>query len=255
MDSQNRSKINLLLMHWPKGTLAVYEGLKKQGVYRQLAETYVSGGWVERVARGAFKRAGDEVDLPGAVYALQTQLGLSIHPGGKTALQMQGLAHYLPAGLASSYLFGGKTEKLPGWFKPFFSKATYAMTNLFGDRQTLGLTDHKIGEYSIKISSPERAMFEVCYDVPDKVSFDEASQLMEGLTTLRSSLVQELLEGCRSVKTKRLFMYFAEEDKHAWIKKLDLSKVDFGRGKRSLVDGGSYNKKYQLVVPRKDKAA
>jgi len=275
------------MMNWPKGTLAVYDWLRKQGVYRQLAETYVSGGWLERVARGVFKRAGDEVDLPGAVYALQTQLGLSIHPGGKTALQRQGYIHYLPFGTASRSgsvsgsknasvsrsgmfntpastanlssrlwtLFGNSNEKLPAWFKTYAAKVDYAMTNLFGDNQTLGLTEHKTGDYSIKVSSPERAMFEVCYDVPEKVSFEEVSQLMEGLTTFRPSLVQELLQACRSVKTKRLFMYFAEEHQHAWIKKLDLAKVDFGSGKRSLVDGGYYNKKYQLVVPRKDKAA
>ena len=245
-------------MNWPKGTLAVYDWLRKQGVYRQLAETYVSGGWLERVARGAFKRDGDTVDLTGAVYALQTQLHLSVHPGGKTALQMQGYAQYLPLAMASgpaSILFGNSNEKLPAWFKTYAAKVDYAMTNLFGDNQTLGLTEHKTGDYSIKVSSPERAMFEVCYDVPEKVSFEEVSQLMEGLTTFRPSLVQELLQACRSVKTKRLFMYFAEEHQHAWIKKLDLAKVDFGSGKRSLVDGGYYNKKYQLVVPRKDKAA
>ena len=245
-------------MHWPKGTLAVYEWLRKQGVYRQLAEAYVSGGWLERVARGAFKRDGDTVDLTGAVYALQTQLHLSVHPGGKTALQMQGYAQYLPLAMASgpaSILFGNSNEKLPAWFKTYSPKVDYAMTGFLGNDRTSGLSDHKIGEYSIKISSPERAMLEVCYEVPEKESFEEASQLMEGLTTLRPSEVQELLEQCQSVKTKRLFMYLAEEQGHGWIKKLDLSKVDFGSGKRSLVEGGYYNKKYQIVVPRKGKVA
>ena len=242
-------------MLWPRGTLAGYDWLKAHGVYRQLAVTYVKGGWLERVARGAFKRAGDQVDWTGAVYALQTQLGLSVHPAGKTALQMQGLSHYLPVGLASSYMFGSKDEKLPVWFKPFISTVIYTMTNLFGDEKTLGLSDHKIGDYSIKVSSPERAMFEICYDVPEKVSFEEALQLMEGLTTLRPGVVQALLEKCHSVKTKRLFMYFAEEQGHAWLKKLNLSNVDFGSGKRSFVDGGLYNKKYQIVVPKKETAA
>ena len=129
------------------------------------------------------------------------------------------------------------------------------MTNLFGEDKTLGLTDHKMGDYSIKLSTPERAMLEVCYDAPDKESFDEAVQLMEGLTTLRPALVQELLAKCNSIKTKRLFMYFAEEQNHAWLKRLDLKKVDFGKGKRSLSQGGYYDKKYQIVVPRKDLAA
>jgi len=265
-------------MRWRKGTIAVYDWLTAQGVYRQLADTYVNSGWLERVGRGAFKRAGDEVGWTGGVYALQSQLNLSIHPGGKTALQMQGYAQYLPLGVASGsgsaagpiytsisrsastpnalvILFGQGHEKLPAWFKSFLSNIRYSMTNLFGDEKVLGLSEHKVGDYSIRISSLERAMFEVCYEVPERESFDEAGQLMEGLTTLRPNLVQELLEKCGSVKTKRLFMYFADEYNHAWIKKLDLSKVDFGSGKRSFVEGGFYSKKYQIVVPRKEKAA
>ena len=277
-------------MSWAKSTLATSEWLDTQGVYRQLANTYVKSGWIERVGRGAFKRAGDKADWTGALYALQAQLHLSVHAAGKTALQMQGYAHFLPAGFSAplddtstsstaisvsepdsghtygskskagrkkSYpptvLFGHSNEKLPVWFKqfPWNAKIDYTMTNLFGGEDNLGLTDSNRGGYAIKISGPERAMLEVCYDVPDKESFEEAGYLMEGLTTLRPALVQELLEKCQSVKVKRLFMYFAEERNHAWVKKLNLAKVDFGSGKRSLVEGGHYNKKYQIVVPNK----
>jgi len=88
-------------------------------------------------------------------------------------------------------------------------------------------------------------MFEVCYDVPDKESYEEAGLLMEGLTTLRPDLVQELLKECRSVKAKRLFMYLAEKQGHAWVKKLDLGKIDFGSGNH-----GTYDAKYQIVFLR-----
>lgn len=275
-------------MNWPKGTIATYDWLEGQGVYRQLADTYVNSGWLERVGRGAFKRAGEEVNWTGALYAMQTQLKLSLHAAGKTALQLQGYAHYLPLGFASRagaasgtkhasvsgsasgarsasvsragseseaavILFCNSNEKLPAWFKQYQwqIKVRFTATNLFGDKNSPGLTGFDEGDYSIKISSAERAMLEVCYAVPDKESFEEAGHLMEGLTTLRPNLVQELLEKCSSVKTKRLFMYFAEEYSHAWLKKLHLSKVDFGKGNRSLCTDGQYNKKYQLVVPRK----
>ena len=33
-------------------------------------------------------------------------------------------------------------------------------------------------------------------------------------------------------------MYLAEDCHHAWVQKLDLSRVDFGKGKRMLVKGG-----------------
>ena len=245
-------------MNWPKATIATYDWLEGQGVYRQLADTYVNSGWLERVGRGAFKRSGEEVDWTGALYAIQTQLKLSVHAASKTALQTQGYAHYLALGSeTAAVLFGNPGEKLPAWFEQYQWKAKvrFTATNLFNNKKASGLTDFNAGDFSIKISSPERAMFEVCYDVPDKESFEEAGHLMEGLTTLRPNLVQELLGKCNSVKAKRLFMYFAEEYNHAWLKKLNFSRVDFGKGNRSLCADGQYNKKYQLVVPKKTMAA
>lgn len=72
---------------------------------------------------------------------------------------------------------------------------------------------------------------------------------MEGLTTLRPRLVQALLEHCASVKVKRLFMVLAEGCRHAWVTKLNLSKVDFGKGKRMLARGGRFYSKYSISVP------
>jgi hypothetical protein len=78
---------------------------------------------------------------------------------------------------------------------------------------------------------------------------------MEGLTTLRSRLVQSLLERCVSVKVKRLFMLLAENSKHAWVQKVDLSKVDFGKGKRTLAKGGRFDSKYNITVPNTETAS
>lgn len=65
MDRQNRSIINKLIGKWPKDTVAVYVWLEKQGVYRQLADTYTKSGWIERIGRGAFKRAGERIEWSG----------------------------------------------------------------------------------------------------------------------------------------------------------------------------------------------
>ena len=53
-------------------------------------------------------------------------------------------------------------------------------------------------------------MLELLHLVPEKEPFDEAKLLMEGLTTLRPSVLQPLLENCNSVKAKRLFLSLAE---------------------------------------------
>ena len=253
MNGQNRSIINRLLTNWPKNAVAVSSWLKKQGVYRQLAGTYVKSGWIERIGKGAFKRADEDIYWSSGLYALQAQLNMSVHPAGKTALQLQGSAHYLPANLKQTkiVLFGSKNEKLPAWFKNYKWEVSvrYVMTGLFGKDVELGMTAYNFGNYEIKISSSEKAAMELCYDVPTRESFDEMDQIMSGLTTLRPSLVQELLEKCKSVKTKRLFMYLSEKHDHSWVKKLNFGKVDFGKGKRSLCSNGHYDGKYKIVVP------
>ena len=76
---------------------------------------------------------------------------------------------------------------------------------------------------------------------------------MEGLTTLRPRVVQSLLENCVSVKVKRLFMLLAENCKHLG-RKVDLAKVDFGKGKRTLVKGGRFDPKYKITVPNTETA-
>jgi hypothetical protein len=62
--------------------------------------------------------------------------------------------------------------------------------------------------------------------------------------------VQGLLEACRSVKVKRLFLYMAENQELPWLTKVDPSKVDLGKGKRMVVQKGRYDAKYRITVLR-----
>jgi hypothetical protein len=130
----------------------------------------------------------------------------------------------------------------------------YITTRLFDDAMDAGLTQKDLGSYAVTISTPERAIMEVMYSLPRDASFEEVALLMEGLTTLRPRMLQGLLEQCRSVKVKRLFMYLAEDCHHAWVQKLDVSRVGFGKGKRMLVKGGRFNAKYNITVPLSESA-
>jgi hypothetical protein len=91
---------------------------------------------------------------------------------------------------------------------------------------------------------------EMLYLVPKFYTFDEAYLIMEGLTTLRSDLLQNFLEKCRSVKVKRMFLYMAERNDHQWFADLDIKKIDLGRGKRAIVENGRLNSKYSITVPK-----
>ena len=94
-------------------------------------------------------------------------------------------------------------------------------------------------------------MFEMLEDIPEAQSFEEAELIFQNLTTLRPAIVQSLLEACSSIKVKRLFLYFAEKEGHAWFAKLNTSKVNLGKGKRAIAPHGELNQKYQILVPRK----
>ena len=263
MAGLNRNKLKDLLRHWPRGTVAVHAWLESQGIYRQLADSYVDSGWILPVGRGAFVRAGDQVDWLGALYAVQQQLGQHVHVGGKTALALHGSGHFLSmkvrGNLASSggsvWLFSTAGHALPAWLLRGDWGVTFRVARLalLSPDATDGIEHLDVGHaggFTIDVSSRERAILEVLHLVPHKQSFEEGQLLMEGLTTLRPSLLQSLLVRCRSVKTKRLFLYLAEAAGHPWLRRLDISTIDLGSGKRVIVKGGAFDPKYQITVPR-----
>lgn len=245
------TKINQLIKGWPKGAVCAARHLHAEAFTSGLLSQYKDNGWIESVGRGAYKLANDTVEWMGGVYAIQSQLGLSIHPGGRTALELRGYAHYLPAKTSQVFLYGAPGEKLPAWFRSHDWGPTvdYLPTNAFPSDDATLLTAHRHGEFTVTISSPELGAMEMLYHVPKKQSFDHAYRIMESLVSLRPDVVQRLLERCKSVKVKRLFMYMAEKCNHAWVKKVDTGRVNFGRGKRVIVKGGTFDAKYAITVP------
>jgi hypothetical protein len=92
-------------------------------------------------------------------------------------------------------------------------------------------------------------MLELLDEVPRSETFHQADVLMEGLRNLSPRRLQTLLVECRSVKVKRLFLWFAERHNQPWLKAIDPRKIDLGKGKRMLVRGGKLDTKYNITVP------
>jgi hypothetical protein len=254
MSTHNGSKINKLISDWPKGTVSTVWYLQSHGFSRKLLNKYKNSRWLSSLGHGAYILFNNKVEWMGALYPLQMQLDLSVHAGGKTALEMKGYAHYLGDKLRTVFLYGRPGTKLPAWFKKhdWGVEIISSMTNLFPDRYNEGLSEYKEREFTIRMSAPERAAMEMLYHVPSKVSFEEALLVMENLSGLRPLLVQNLLLNCNSVKVRRLFMYMAEKHAYPWVEQVDASKVDFGGGNRSIVVHGTLDKKYKITVPRID---
>ncbi len=245
------SKLNQILAQWPQNSLITTEWLEEKGVSRQLANSYIKSSWLARFGSGAYKRPNDEISWAGGLYTLQNLNDLPVHVGGKTAIEVQGYSHYMRKS-AQQKVTLWKTPKLrlPAWFTNHGWKVDIQVrsANLFDEGEP-ALTVKDIESLPVYTSVPEQAILEYLYDIPKFEGFDEASYIMEGLTSLRPRVLQSLLERCRSIKVKRLFLYLAEYYAHPWFKRLDLSNVDLGSGKREIIKGGKLDKKYEIVVP------
>ena len=185
------TKINQILKDWPPNTLVTTEWLEKKGVSRQLAISYKKSGWIESFGVGAYKRPHEEIAWPGALYTLQKLNELSIHAGGKTALELHGFGHYIMKAKQQKVILWKEPEvRLPSWFQNHQWEATLRIRSARLFEKNRGVfTEKQIEGIPLRISSPEQAIMEYLYDIPELESFDEAAYIMEGLAALRPSAV------------------------------------------------------------------
>lgn len=93
----------------PEGMLIDAAWLKAHGYSPQLQHQYVKSGWLEQPARGVFRRPRGSLSWQQAVISLQTILNFSpLVIGGRTALELQGYAHYLTQSTIRVHLYGPK---------------------------------------------------------------------------------------------------------------------------------------------------
>lgn len=249
MTTNNEKKLQKLLdLHLPQ-TILTASWLEQKGISRDLQKHYRKSGWLETAGTGAFKRPNDQVSWQGGLYAMQSQGKLHVHAGALTALGLQGYAHYLRLGGETVFLFSPQKTSLPAWFRNHDWGQAVHHTKTAILPPDLALTDFQVGQFSIKIATPERAFLECLHLSPETVDLVECYQVMEGLTTLRPKVLQSLLEQCGSIKVKRLFLYMATKASHDWVKRLDSTKFDLGTGARTIGKGGVYVSQFELTIP------
>jgi hypothetical protein len=276
MTEHTRDRLNQLEKSLPEGLLVDSDWMNRHGYSTSLRSQYVTSGWLVQPTRGTFKRPLGTLTWQKAVISLQTLLERPLIVGGRTALELQGFAHYLRAsGPTVIYLYG--PDAPPGWLFKLPLKERFlfrkGQTLFKSDPVTKGLKNYAWnvqnnigtaadelqagpfkqmwdqGEWPLTVSSPERALLELLDELPNNESFHQADMLVEGLRNLSPRKLQKLLDDCKSVKVKRLFFWFAERHSHSWLKQIDQSKVDLGKGKRMLAKGGKLDPKYMTTVP------
>jgi hypothetical protein len=253
MARQKTAKINQVLQEWPKGTVATQTWLNQLGVSSKLANWHVGSGWLRRFGPRAFTQPGDQVGWQGGLYALQTQLGMTVHVGGRTALELQGRSHFVPLGRQKKViLVSDQPEQLPAWFRNHQWEVIleHLCLSLFARVPDKASTKLDCGGFKVIISNAERAIIEQMHLARSNDEIEHAYKLMEGLSTLRPNVAQALLENCRSAKAKRLFLWAAETAGHAWAGRLNTARVRLGKGKRQIYKGGQFNQRYQITVPK-----
>lgn len=250
MSTNNEIKLKRLLdIHVP-GTIILASWLDANGFSYDLQQRYRKSGWLESIGVGAFKRPNDNISWQGAVYSLQKQANLSVHVGGLTALSLLGYSHYIRTGIETVYLFSKLKTKLPAWFEKYAWNEPVSHTRTSFLPTEKGLEENNVGSFQIKIASPERAILECLYLTPAKQDLLETYQILSGLVNLRPDIVQTLLNECKSVKVKRLFLYMLKKANHQWGQFLDLSQVNLGTGDRAIVRNGIYDAEYNITVPK-----
>ena len=289
MAEYNSSPLNRLERELPEGLVVDAAWLEERGIASNLRAYYVKTGWLKMVARSVYRRRprGEvylrrphgELNWQQVVISLQTVL-LKTHPpywvGGRTALELQGFAHYLSHKTNNIHLYG--PQKPPTWLNKLGLPQRFVYHNsetLFrndpihrgigsldwniadGTGRDLSrfqggsLTSLELGQWNwpLTLSKPERACLEMLDELPHRESFHQADMIMQSAVNFSPRRLQKLLVDCDSVKVKRLFFYFADRHQHAWLKRLDKTAVDLGKGKRMLVQGGKLDPVYLITVP------
>lgn len=274
MATHNDSKINQLTHQLPEGLLVDAAWMERKGYSRSLRSHYVSAGWLDQPTSRVYRRGHGPLSWEFVVISLQTLLEIPLIVGGRTALQVQGVSHYLAQQVREVHLYG--SAALPTWVEKLPLDVTFRHHNserLFAnDPITRGLTSmgfdlksnqgwsndslHGLRQitwgswdWPLTLSTPERAYLELLDELPNRESFHQADKLMEGLANLSPRRLTKLLTDCRSVKVKRLFFFFADRHSHSWRRQLDPKNFDLGSGNRVLVKGGKLDTRYQITVP------
>ena len=252
MSLSNSEKLKKLYKILPPNVVVSSSWLQKQDISMQLRYKYVKNGWLHTLGKSAYIINPKNYSWQSLVVGIQHFMKLPYHIGGLKALELQGFAHYLPLGNKEDTITLYGTKEFPAFLKNLKvnHKITLQKKPYFND---LGIKEinSNIDGYSIKVSAPERAIFELIYLVEKEgMSFEFISEIFEGLTNLRPNIINELLKSCNNRKVKRVFCFFMDFYNHPWRDFVDSKSIDFGKGLIQIVKGGTVDKKYLITIPK-----
>ncbi len=176
-----------------------------------------------------------------------------IHVGGRYALEHYGATNQVPQRRVLT-IFGAKGTRLPKWFanSSWDSEYQFHVSSLFNPSEEEGIDfvhDYSRTTVPFPCSSLERAILERFVDARDESSLEiPEKDLQMASSEIDFRNLQALLEKCRSIRVKRVFLYAASLWDYPWFSKLELSRINLGVGPRQFVRGGTLDKQFLITV-------
>ncbi len=244
----------------PANRVATRRWLLENGLSKDRLDNYVKSARLRKLARGVFCHRHASLSWQSVAASLGESIPVSAYVGGLSALQEGGYSQYLNVGKMRAIELYSSSPK-PHWLQEV-SECLEGVTLSWHKVQRLwpplaqssclqdqpGISPSYSGD-NLMLASPERAFIELLDEVPKQISFEHADEIMQALMNLSPRKLEPLLNGCNSVKAKRLFCWFADRHQHNWWEKLDYRQFDLGAGKRVIQPGGRLDSCYQITVP------
>ena len=244
-----------MFLDWKDEAIHTHSWFEAHNISHQSIHQCLKNKLIKKIGGGAYIKAKDKLNWQAAIFTAQKELQLPFHVAGQTALELQGLGHFVKMGKkAPVYIVKRKEKKrketrVPIWLKKNDWKVMFHFKTSSLFSSDLGLIKYSRSKFHFILSSRERTIMEMINYLDLRDSFETLERYFEGLLNLRSSLVQKLLENCSSIKVKRVFLYMVDKLELPIMKHLNIRRIKLGRGKRVITKNGKLDKTYNITVP------
>ena len=246
----------------PYGMLATKRWLAEQGLSAHALDNAVKTETLLLLATGVYSQYSRSVSWEGVIASMQrmekdgSENASPVVVGGLSALGLSGLSQYLSLG-NTPHIHLYVQGRLPTWLArlslpmKFEGHRTSKLwpESVLQDKAFIKEHEWEAELPPVYFSCPEKAILELLMDLPDRVTFEHADELMQGLVNLSPRKLDTLLKACKSVKAKRLFFWMAKRQAYPWFSKLNVKDYDLGSGKRVVAKGGKLDTDYLITVP------
>jgi hypothetical protein len=241
----------------PLDMVATKPWLEAQGLSLHFLDNAVRSRTLIPLTAGVYVRLEANLSWKGLVASVQRMSDSPIHVGGLTALELEGLGHYVSIGDNPKIQLYSNSA-LPRWLDRIDISAEFEWhgtkriwpETLMHNSQYLRQNTWRESLPPLFYSCPEKAILELLTTVPQHTSFEHADQIMQGLSNLSPRKLDVLLKACCSIKIKRLFLWLANRQQHAWFKYLTPEQYDLGTGKRLIAQNGKLEPTWQITIPK-----